>query len=206
MSARGSASPTSSTSTAPPRSRSSSRHAGRKGSLTRSWEGHKNLGEAANWEILAPSAIPFADGRQTPRAMNRADMDKVRDAFARAAEMSHAAGFDMIELHFAHGYLISSLHLAGLQQAHRRIRRLAREPHAVPARGVQGGARRLAEGQADQHAHLVGRLGRGRHHHRGRDRDRAHAGRGRQRHPRGLVRRRRERAARRSTAAPIRRA
>jgi anthraniloyl-CoA monooxygenase len=83
-------------------------HAGRKGSLTRSWEGHKNLGEAANWEILAPSAIPFAEGRQTPRAMNRADMDKVRDAFARATEMSDAAGFDMIELHFAHGYLISS--------------------------------------------------------------------------------------------------
>ena len=83
-------------------------HAGRKGSLTRSWEGHKNLGEAANWQILAPSAIPFAEGRQTPRAMNRADMDKVRDAFARAAEMSDAAGFDMIELHFAHGYLISS--------------------------------------------------------------------------------------------------
>ena len=83
-------------------------HAGRKGSLTRSWEGHKNLGEKANWEILAPSAIPFMEGRQTPRAMNRADMDKVRDAFARAAEMSHEAGFDMIELHFAHGYLISS--------------------------------------------------------------------------------------------------
>jgi anthraniloyl-CoA monooxygenase len=83
-------------------------HAGRKGSLTRSWEGHKDLGEAANWEILAASAIPFGEGRQTPRAMNRADMDKVRDAFARAAEMSDAAGFDMIELHFAHGYLISS--------------------------------------------------------------------------------------------------
>jgi anthraniloyl-CoA monooxygenase len=83
-------------------------HAGRKGSLTRSWEGHKNLGEKANWEILAPSAIPFMEGRQTPRAMNRADMDKVRDAFARAAAMSHEAGFDMIELHFAHGYLISS--------------------------------------------------------------------------------------------------
>ena len=82
-------------------------HAGRKGSLTRSWEGHQTLGEA-NWEILAPSAIPFADGRQTPRAMNRDDMDRVRDAYARAAEMSHAAGFDAIELHFAHGYLISS--------------------------------------------------------------------------------------------------
>jgi anthraniloyl-CoA monooxygenase len=82
-------------------------HAGRKGSLTRNWEGHQNLG-AANWELLAPSAIPFMEGRQTPRAMSRADMDVVRDAFVRATEMSEAAGFDMIELHSAHGYLISS--------------------------------------------------------------------------------------------------
>ena len=83
-------------------------HAGRKGSLTRNWEGHQNLGEQANWESLAPSAIPFMEGRQTPRAMNRADMDIVRDAFVRAAEMSDAAGFDMIEMHYAHGYLMSS--------------------------------------------------------------------------------------------------
>jgi anthraniloyl-CoA monooxygenase len=48
------------------------------------------------------------EGRQVPREMNRADMDKVRDAFVRATGMSEAAGFDMIELHFAHGYLISS--------------------------------------------------------------------------------------------------
>jgi anthraniloyl-CoA monooxygenase len=82
-------------------------HAGRKGSLTRSWEGHRSLGEA-NWEIIAPSPIAFAPGRQVPREMTRADMDEVRDAFARAARMSDAAGFDMIELHFAHGYLISS--------------------------------------------------------------------------------------------------
>jgi anthraniloyl-CoA monooxygenase len=82
-------------------------HAGRKGSLTRNWEGHQNLGPA-NWELLAPSAIPFTDGRQTPRAASRADMDTVRDAFVRAAEMSEAAGFDMIEMHYAHGYLMSS--------------------------------------------------------------------------------------------------
>src|SRR5262245_21628209 len=82
-------------------------HAGRKGALTRSWEGHKPLGDA-KWEIVAPSPIAFAEGRQVPRAMNRADMDRVRDAFVRAAQMSEAAGFDMIELHFAHGYLISS--------------------------------------------------------------------------------------------------
>jgi len=82
-------------------------HAGRKGSLTRSWEGHKSLGDA-KWEIVAPSAIAFAEGRQVPREMTRADMDKVRDAFVRATHMSEQAGFDMIELHYAHGYLMSS--------------------------------------------------------------------------------------------------
>jgi anthraniloyl-CoA monooxygenase len=82
-------------------------HAGRKGSLTRSWEGHKSLGEA-KWELLAPSPLAFAEGRQVPREMTRADMDRVREAFARATEMSDAAGFDMIELHYAHGYLMSS--------------------------------------------------------------------------------------------------
>src|SRR5262249_49277774 len=79
----------------------------RKGSLTRSWEGHKSLNEA-NWGLIAPSPLAFAEGRQVPREMTRADMDKVRDAFACATEMAEAAGFDMIELHFAHGYLMSS--------------------------------------------------------------------------------------------------
>jgi anthraniloyl-CoA monooxygenase len=74
-------------------------HAGRKGSLTRSWEGHRSLGEAS-WEIIAPSPIAFAPGRRVPREMTRADMDEVRDAFVRATQMSNAAGFDMIELHF----------------------------------------------------------------------------------------------------------
>jgi anthraniloyl-CoA monooxygenase len=81
-------------------------HAGRKGALSRSWEGHQAL--EANWEIIAPSPLAFAKGRQVPREMTRADMITVRDAFARATEMSDAAGFDMIELHFAHGYLLSS--------------------------------------------------------------------------------------------------
>jgi anthraniloyl-CoA monooxygenase len=81
-------------------------HAGRKGALSRSWEGHQAL--AADWEIIAPSPLAFAKGRQVPREMTRADMITVRDAFARATQMSDAAGFDMIELHFAHGYLLSS--------------------------------------------------------------------------------------------------
>ncbi len=82
-------------------------HAGRKGALTRSFEGHRPL-ETAQWEIIAPSPLRFAKDRQVPREMTRADMDQVRDAFARATRMADAAGFDMIELHFAHGYLLSS--------------------------------------------------------------------------------------------------
>jgi anthraniloyl-CoA monooxygenase len=82
-------------------------HAGRKGSLSRSWEGHQAL-EHTNWALIAPSPLAFANGRQVPREMTRADMDEVRDAFVRATHMSDAAGFDMIELHFAHGYLLST--------------------------------------------------------------------------------------------------
>ena len=180
-------------------------HAGRKGSLTRSWEGHKNLGEAANWEILAPSAIPFMEGRQTPRAMNRADMDKVRDAFARAAEMSDAAGFDMIELHFAHGYLISSFispasnkrtdeYGGSLENRMRfplEVFKAVRAawPKDKPISTRISSVDWVEGGTTIEDAHD----------------DRAHAARRRQRHSRGVVRRRRERAARRSTAAPIRR-
>ena len=83
-------------------------HAGRKGSISTSWEGHAQLPPDKAWETLAPSAIPFDKGRAAPRAMDRRDMDRVRDAFADAARMSHEAGFDMIEIHFAHGYLLSS--------------------------------------------------------------------------------------------------
>ena len=83
-------------------------HAGRKGSISTSWEGHAQLPPDKAWETLAPSAIPFDKGRATPRAMDRKDMDRVRDAFATAAQMSDEAGFDMIEIHFAHGYLLSS--------------------------------------------------------------------------------------------------
>ena len=69
--------------------------------------------------------------------MTRADMDRVRDDFVRATRYAAEAGFDWLELHCAHGYLLSSLHLAADQPAHRRVRRLAGEPPALPARGVR---------------------------------------------------------------------
>jgi anthraniloyl-CoA monooxygenase len=64
-------------------------------------------GEGA-WETLAPSAVPYRPGWPAPRAMTRADMDAVRDAFVRATAWTAEAGFDWLELHCAHGYLLSS--------------------------------------------------------------------------------------------------
>ena len=83
-------------------------HAGRKGAISASWDGHAQLPPDKAWETLAPSAIPFDKDRTIPRAMDRAEMDRVRDAFARATEMANEAGFDMLEVHLAHGYLLSS--------------------------------------------------------------------------------------------------
>jgi anthraniloyl-CoA monooxygenase len=59
--------------------------------------------------LIAPSALPYlADGGQVPRAMTRADMDRVRDDFVRATHYAAEAGFDWLELHCAHGYLLSA--------------------------------------------------------------------------------------------------
>ena len=83
-------------------------HAGRKGATKLGWEGGNEPLEEGAWEIIAPSAIPFSEAHRTPREMTRDDMDRVRDAFVRGAEMADQAGFDIVELHFAHGYLLST--------------------------------------------------------------------------------------------------
>jgi anthraniloyl-CoA monooxygenase len=83
-------------------------HAGRKGSTRPPWDGDNQPLETGNWPLLSASSIPYRQHGQTPKAMDRADMDKVRDDFARAAGMALEAGFDMLELHMAHGYLLSS--------------------------------------------------------------------------------------------------
>jgi anthraniloyl-CoA monooxygenase len=83
-------------------------HAGRKASTQLGWEeGDAPLAEG-NWPILSASAQPWSLNNQVPKEMDRADMDRVRDEFARATQMAARAGFDMVELHAAHGYLISS--------------------------------------------------------------------------------------------------
>ena len=85
-------------------------HSGPKGSTQRGWEEpDEPLAEArANWPLVAPSPIAYGERNQTPRAMTRADMERVKAEFVRAAEMGLACGFDMLELHCAHGYLLSS--------------------------------------------------------------------------------------------------
>lgn len=83
-------------------------HAGRKGSTRLAWEGMDEPLETGNWEILGPSPIPYFPHSQVPKEMHRGDMDAVREDFVRAAIMADEAGFDIIELHFAHGYLLAS--------------------------------------------------------------------------------------------------
>ncbi len=84
-------------------------HAGRKGSTMLAWDGIDQPLPANNWPLLAPSAIPYLAGiSQLPREMTRADMDEVKAEFVQATMRAQAAGFDMIEFHAAHGYLMSS--------------------------------------------------------------------------------------------------
>lgn len=83
-------------------------HAGRKGSTRIGWEGMDRPLPADNWPLLSASAIPWSGASATPVAMQRQDMDQIRDAFVDAAGNCIAAGFDMLELHAAHGYLLSS--------------------------------------------------------------------------------------------------
>jgi len=83
-------------------------HSGSRGSTKLMWEGNDVPLEEGGWECIGPSAFPFRDGMQVPRAMTRADLERVRGDFVRAARMALDAGFDMLELHCAHGYLLSS--------------------------------------------------------------------------------------------------
>jgi anthraniloyl-CoA monooxygenase len=83
-------------------------HAGRKGSTRRLWEGIDEPLPEGNWPLVSASAIPYFPYSQVPKAMDRGDMDLVCEQFVRAARMAEEAGFDWLELHMAHGYLLAS--------------------------------------------------------------------------------------------------
>lgn len=90
-------------------------HAGRKGSASRPWDGNMSLGPEDKrlrgedpWETIAPSAVPVGDGWAVPRAMSVDDIETVQAAFVESARLALAAGFEVLEVHGAHGYLINS--------------------------------------------------------------------------------------------------
>ena len=83
-------------------------HSGRKGSTKVAWEGIDEPLETGGWAVLSASALPYLPNGPLPRAMTRADMDRVRDDFVAATRRAAAAGCDWLELHCAHGYLLSS--------------------------------------------------------------------------------------------------
>ena len=82
-------------------------HAGRKASVARPWEGGRAVDPPTGWSpILAPSAVPFDDGFQTPVALSQVEIATIIDAFGGAARRADRAGFEVVEIHAAHGYLI----------------------------------------------------------------------------------------------------
>ncbi|MHB1568619.1 MAG: oxidoreductase, partial [Solirubrobacteraceae bacterium] len=83
-------------------------HSGRKGSTKLMWLGIDQPLETDNWEVIAPSAIAYSPINQVPREMTRSDMDDVREQFVWATRGAEQAGFDLLEIHCAHGYLLSS--------------------------------------------------------------------------------------------------
>lgn len=83
-------------------------HAGPKGSTRVAWEGMDEPLHDGNWPLVSASATPYAAVNQIPREMTRTDMERVRDDYVAAARRGARAGFDMLELHYAHGYLMSA--------------------------------------------------------------------------------------------------
>jgi anthraniloyl-CoA monooxygenase len=83
-------------------------HSGPKGSTQLGWERMDEPLESGNWPLISASAVPYGEQNQVPRAMTRADMDALTAAFVESTKRAAAAGFDWLELHVAHGYLLSA--------------------------------------------------------------------------------------------------
>jgi anthraniloyl-CoA monooxygenase len=83
-------------------------HSGPKGSTQLGWQHMDAPLPTGNWPLMAASEVPWSPDNQMPKAMDRADMKKVREQFVASAEMAARCGFDMLEIHAAHGYLLSS--------------------------------------------------------------------------------------------------
>ncbi|MEO8659705.1 MAG: oxidoreductase, partial [Bryobacteraceae bacterium] len=85
-------------------------HAGRKASCQLPWDGGAAIapGETNGWQVVAPSAVPFIEGDPVPHALTKDEIGALVRSFAAAARRALAAGFEVVEIHGAHGYLINS--------------------------------------------------------------------------------------------------
>ncbi|SEF36821.1 anthraniloyl-CoA monooxygenase [Amycolatopsis pretoriensis] len=83
-------------------------HSGRKGSTKLMWDGIDEPLPSDNWEVCGPSALPYSSRNQVPRELSTSDLAEIRSQFVSCAEAAARAGFDVLELHCAHGYLLSS--------------------------------------------------------------------------------------------------
>ncbi|MDQ7807755.1 bifunctional salicylyl-CoA 5-hydroxylase/oxidoreductase [Amycolatopsis sp. A133] len=83
-------------------------HSGRKGSTKLMWDGIDEPLPAGNWEVCAPSALPYSERNQVPRELSTSELSEIREQFVACAHAAARAGFDVLELHCAHGYLLSS--------------------------------------------------------------------------------------------------
>jgi anthraniloyl-CoA monooxygenase len=83
-------------------------HSGRKGSTRLMWEGMDEPLPEANWAVVAPSPIPYSTANQVPHQLSDDELAEIREQFVAAADAGERAGFDLLELHCAHGYLLSS--------------------------------------------------------------------------------------------------
>ena len=159
------------TASAPPRSACSSRMPAAR--ARRACRGRaRRCGTAAPdpWETIAPSAIPFGEDWAAPRAMTLEDIDARPRGLRGRDRRAVRVGFDAIELHMAHGYLLHSFVSPISNRRNDEYGGDARRPHALSARGRARGARGGAEGHAARRAHHRHRLGRGRARRRRRGR------------------------------------